>query len=237
MTHIFYQTPQALLQSIGAHIAPCVSALDVGCGIRPQNLVEPDIHIMLEPFDEYVEILRYKYDGNPRCIVLQGDFGTLMPHFSDKSIDSVFLLDLIEHLEKEDGFRLLAEAERVAKRQVVVFTPLGFMPQHYEAGELDGWGLGGATFQEHRSGWTPEDFDGSWSFHICDRFHGVDSKARRLDEPFGAFYGLLNMSPAPVPRPSRLSAIDELNRTATPKPKLAGGLWRRLRRSIAKLFS
>lgn len=88
------------------------------------------------------------------------------------SVDTVFILDVIEHLEKRDGLKLLVEAERVARHQIVVYTPLGLYPMSYLSPDSkDAWGLDGAVYQEHKSGWVPEDFDGEWAFHICRNCH------------------------------------------------------------------
>ncbi|MCI4318998.1 MAG: class I SAM-dependent methyltransferase [Thermoplasmata archaeon] len=69
--------------------------------------------------------------------------------FRDRSFDAVLALDVIEHLPKEDGYRLLREMERVARRKVIVFTPNGFLPQ---AGDDN-------PHQEHLSGWTVSDLE------------------------------------------------------------------------------
>ncbi len=39
------------------------------------------------------------------------------------------------------------------------------------ANAKDAWGLDGVDVQEHRSGWTPDDFDRTWDFHICVDCH------------------------------------------------------------------
>jgi hypothetical protein len=64
--------------------------------------------------------------------------------FHPKSFDCVLASDLIEHLQKEDGFRLLDMMERIARKKVIVFTPNGFVPQD---------DIGGNEFQRHLSGW------------------------------------------------------------------------------------
>jgi hypothetical protein len=53
--------------------------------------------------------------------------------------------DLIEHLGKEDGFRLLEHMELIARKVVVIVTPNGFIAQHLTDGN---------PLQIHRSGWT-----------------------------------------------------------------------------------
>jgi hypothetical protein len=86
--------------------------------------------------------------------------------------------------------RLIAEAKRVARRQVVIFTPLGFYPQSYEPDERDRWGMTGGVWQTHRSGWQPDDFDSGWRVIACRDFHHVDENNRPLEKPFGAFWAI-----------------------------------------------
>jgi hypothetical protein len=69
----------------------------------------------------------------------------------DRSFDCVVALDLIEHLTKEDGRRLLRAMERIARRKVVIFTPQGFLPQH---------AVGRNEFQRHLSGWEVDEMRG-----------------------------------------------------------------------------
>jgi hypothetical protein len=114
---------------------------------------------------------------------------------------------VIEHLEKEEGRKVVAESERVAREQIVIFTPLGFMPQHMASNEADGWGLGGSAVQEHRSGWEPEDFGAAWSFYICKDFHGVDFKGKPLEKAHGAFYAVRNFEGRTIPAPNKISDI------------------------------
>ena len=160
--------------------------LDIGCGINPQNYLVPFVHICCEPFEEYVEVLQNKINcsSDRKYIVLKAGWADAVELFPKKSVDTVFLVDVIEHLEKEAGLRLLKATEAIAKRQIVVFTPLGFMPQHHPNG-IDAWGLKGANWQEHRSGWMPEDFDDSWDLLISEDFHAVDNMGNKLETPFG----------------------------------------------------
>jgi hypothetical protein len=73
----------------------------------------------------------------------------VVSHFGPRSFDVVVALDVVEHFEKDDGWRFLDAIEAVARRRVVVFTPNGFLPQ----GEKDHNPL-----QIHRSGWTTGEF-------------------------------------------------------------------------------
>ena len=67
-----------------------------------------------------------------------------------KTFDAVIALDLIEHLEKKDGFKLIEMMTKIAKKKIIIFTPNGFQPQR--AFDDNPW-------QEHKSGWYFEDFD------------------------------------------------------------------------------
>ena len=169
--------------------------LDVGPGIRPQRHVFPLIHICVEPFAPYIERIREGLGDDPRFVFLNCGWQDALQTLPDKSVDSVFALDVIEHLEKEDGLELLRQARRVARRQVMIFTPLGYMPQTYdEAGKKDRWGMEGGYWQTHRSGWNPEDFDDDWDFVACRRYHEFDEDDQPLDKPVGALWAFLNLS-------------------------------------------
>ncbi len=194
----WYDTRNLFLNSVKKHIDKVDVVADIGCGIVPMNFFRPSLHILIEPYKEYVNILLHRHAEDKSILVLEGSGQEMLPHFTDNSVDSVFLLDVIEHLEKEAGIELLRQAERIARRQAVIFTPLGFMPQHAEHGETDGWGLGGTAFQEHLSGWLPEDFGEEWTFHICENFHQCDFRQRQLPEPYGAMFALRTFTEKPT---------------------------------------
>jgi hypothetical protein len=64
--------------------------------------------------------------------------------FKDQEFDFVVAFDLIEHLSKEDGYRLLYEVDRIAERSSVIFTPNGFVWQPPSSNN---------PFNAHISGW------------------------------------------------------------------------------------
>jgi ubiquinone/menaquinone biosynthesis C-methylase UbiE len=202
-----YKNPIDLLLAAENAIQQVDVVLDVGPGIAPMNYFRPKFHILLEPFDEYVQILNHRFATDGSVFVISGTAQQLMSSFATNSVDTVFLLDVIEHLPKEDGVNILAHAERVARKQVIVFTPLGFMPQTVHEGEKDGWGLGGASVQEHLSGWVPEDFSDGWDFHICETFHKVDFRNQLLKQEYGAFFAIKSFFGKPTPLPESIPNI------------------------------
>jgi len=168
--------------------------LDIGCGIMPQKYIRPRVHICCEPYDQYVkhlqEKMRTEYDRN--YVIVHATWREVIKMFPPRSVDTVFLTDVVEHLEKEEAMKLLHDTEKIARKQIVVFTPLGFMPQEHHDGK-DAWGLDGAAWQEHKSGWHPEDFDDSWDVYATEKFHEEDNFGKKLESPFGAFWAIKNM--------------------------------------------
>jgi protein-L-isoaspartate O-methyltransferase len=201
----FFQTAIELLDAAEKAVKETEVVLDIGCGIVPMNYFRPKLHILVEPWMEYSNILSYRYAGDKSVVILRTGALEALKELADNSVDSIFLLDVIEHLEKEEGKQVIVEAERVAREQIVVFTPLGFMPQHMEGEEADGWGLSGSAVQEHRSGWTPEDFNPNWSFYICNEFHGVNFKGEKLEETYGAFFAIRNLDAKAISEPGKIT--------------------------------
>lgn len=201
----YYPTAAELLSAIERTVKETEIALDLGCGIRPMNYFRPKLHLLVEPWREYADILTYRHAGDKSVIVLRAGALEVLRTLGDNSVDSIFLLDVIEHLEKDIGLKVIEECERVAREQVVLFTPLGFMPQHVEIGQKDGWGLSGNAVQTHLSGWEPEDFSSAWSFHICENFHTHDFAGSSIPEPYGAFFAIRNFERKAVSIPGSMT--------------------------------
>ena len=144
-------------------IRPATILLDVGAGIRPQSLIPCEQHICIEPHSTYANVLRahgYTVIGLPVPLA----FATV------READTICMFDVLEHLPKKEGAAALAMAKKLAD-QVVVFTTLGFQAQSGDA-----WGMDGDYWQEHRSGWMPEEFVG-WKFVVDRNYHDVGKGA------------------------------------------------------------
>jgi hypothetical protein len=185
--------PDGLRAALRQAVAPVDVLLDVGPGIMPQGLFAPRIHICCEPFPPYLGRLQERTKSvKYRFIYLRMDWQQVVDSLPPESVDSVILVDVIEHLDKAVALSLLERTLRLARRQVLISTPLGFCPQHYEAGQLDAWGMNGATWQEHRSGWDLSDFDERWTILACRQYHHVNGKGEKLDPPVGMFWAIYN---------------------------------------------
>jgi hypothetical protein len=119
---------------------------DIGAGIRPIQWYRPTRHLCIEPCKQYAEKLALAgYE------VVQQTGYEFLRHA--EPVEAIYMLDVIEHMEKTEGFETLRLARKKASKQLIVFTPYGYMEQ-----TDDGWGLGEHVWQTHRSGWMPSDF-------------------------------------------------------------------------------
>lgn len=66
----------------------------------------------------------------------------------DDAFDIVIAIDLIEHLDKSDGYKLLYEMDRVSRRLSIIFTPNGFVWQPPSINN---------PLNAHISGWRPNE--------------------------------------------------------------------------------
>lgn len=132
-------------RSLRAACAGCHTLLDVGCGEKsPLERVARRMEhsVGLDAFAPAIEASRAL--GIHDDYVL-GEAQHLSELFKPKSFDCVAATDLIEHLERGEGLKLLDAMESLARRRVVIFTPNGFLAQEP---------FGGNEFQRHRSGWS-----------------------------------------------------------------------------------
>jgi len=190
---VTWHTPEGLRAAVRQAVAPSDILLDIGSGIMPLSLWVPRVHICCEPFHSY--LTRLQEETRParhRFVYLQMGWQEVVNALPPGSVDTVVLVDVVEHLEKNVALKLLERTVRLVRRQMLVSTPLGFCPQHYEAGQADAWGMDGAAWQEHRSGWNLSDFDDRWDILACREYHHVNGKGEKLDPPVGMFWAIYN---------------------------------------------
>jgi hypothetical protein len=130
-------------------LSGCQSVLDVGCGASPalrQLGVSRPVGI-----DGYKPSVDKARELNTHDEMVLGDVRELDRYFRPRQFDACVALDVIEHLVKEDGIKLMQAMERIAAKKVVFFTPSGFLPQKHAAND---------DLQEHLSGWEPSEMTG-----------------------------------------------------------------------------
>ena len=125
-----------------------VKLLDIGCGDNsPIQSFSKNLYSV--GFDAFAPSIEASKNKGIHSAYLEGVVKDLPLHFGVASFDTVLASDLIEHLTKEEGIKLIATMERIATKKVIIFTPVGFLPQA---------GVKNNPFQEHKSGWSVEDF-------------------------------------------------------------------------------
>jgi hypothetical protein len=153
------------------------SVLDLGCGRGTwTTIVDCPIRVGADLHRPYLEAREGPVSFIPLCL----DIRQAAAFFLPETFAVVTLLDVIEHLTKPDGLALLDAAEMIAGRRVVIFTPRGLFPQ----GRVDFTGLGGEAYQEHQSGWEPEEFLArGYRVLVLLGFHGPEDPAFRAAFP------------------------------------------------------
>lgn len=134
-----------LRRAVGEDFA---TILDVGCGTGdPMGVINHDKNYKATGIDIYKPYLKECRERGYYSQLIEGDVRKLS--FKDRSFDAVVSFHVIEHLTKEEGLAMIKKMEKIAKKRVVIVTPLGHLPQE----EYDG-----NKHQEHISKWYPKDF-------------------------------------------------------------------------------
>ncbi len=120
--------------------------LDVGCGKGWfGRFVKARHPVWAVGVDIFLPYLREAAVCNSYDAYVSGDVRRLP--FEDNSFDCTVSISVLEHLEEEDGRKLISEMERIARRQVIIACPVGSHPQHaYDDN----------PHQEHKHVWDPE---------------------------------------------------------------------------------
>lgn len=118
--------------------------LDIGCGTDSPVQAFSD-KIECTGVDVHLPSIRISKKKGIHSKYVHSAALDLLKKFKRKSFDCVFACEIIEHMEKEDGYRLIKMMEKLARKKIVIVTPNGFVPQKP---------YGGNKWQEHKSGWT-----------------------------------------------------------------------------------
>ncbi len=138
----------AYYATLAGYLNNVESVLDVGCGSNsPLAKVQKHFYsVGVDLFGPSIDKSKKAgiHDSYKKTNVLMID-----RIFKKKEFDAVIALDLIEHLEKKQGYDLIKKMSKLATKKVIVMTPNGFYKQEpYEEN----------VYQIHRSGWDVNDF-------------------------------------------------------------------------------
>jgi len=126
-------------------ISDCNSVLDLGCGYTsPIQYCNVPYSVGVDLHKPYIQKSKKKKSHNK---YIQGDIRKI--NFGPNSFDAVIALEVLEHLTKEEGRRLIKKMEKWASKKVIVSTPNGYVWQN----DCDKNPL-----QKHKCGWTVNEF-------------------------------------------------------------------------------
>jgi SAM-dependent methyltransferase len=123
--------------------------LDVGCGKSdPMKFINRNKSFYAIGIDIFRPYLKRSKSRRIHDDYILCD-ATKLP-IKSKSIDIVLCTEVLEHLERTSGLSLLGKLASVAKKQVVITSPIG----DYEQSAYDG-----NLYQEHKWIWTPHELE------------------------------------------------------------------------------
>lgn len=135
---------------LGKKIYSCKTVLDVGCG-SDSPLGKIKKRFISEGIDLHKEsIIKSRKRGIHDSYKI-ADIRNLAKLYKHKSFDAVVALDVIEHLEKKEGIRLMKDMEWIGKK-VILLTPNGVNTRGPDRRN---------PYQLHKSGWSKEDLENS----------------------------------------------------------------------------
>ena len=125
------------------------SILDLGCGQgKPMALVKMRMKVQksvgVDLFKPYIEQAKREKIHNEYVIK---DIRKVK--YPNNSFDVVMASHVLEHMSERDAWKVLENMEKIAKKQVLIATPIG---EHYHPAE------DGNIWQLHQSAFTPDEF-------------------------------------------------------------------------------
>lgn len=162
---------------------------DIGCGkgellksLLDADRISPHANytIGFDIFTPSLKVAKKVHDDVIKCDIRSLPLRT-------KSCDIVMASQIIEHLTKNEGLKLLTNLKRVSKGTIIITVPVGHNPKQFLE-DNNPW-------QTHKSAWHPDEFRAR-GFKVCGyagaRFlldeRGEYSVKSRILEPL--FFGL-----------------------------------------------
>lgn len=147
-----FRLPFSYMWLLRVSIGDPKTILDLGCG--DGSLIEflsGGKKWKITGIDIYKKVIEAARKRNIYYKLIQGDLLKTLKDNPGNKYDVIFFSQVIEHVTRSNGEKILDEIEKLAKKRIIVGTPRGFMEQPHEF-------LDGNPNQVHKSGWSIEDF-------------------------------------------------------------------------------
>jgi SAM-dependent methyltransferase len=126
----------------------CETVLDLGCG--PSSPIQYCQNVKrsvgVEPFAPYLEKAQKRQTHSEFLAKKIEELD-----FPERSFDAIMMIEVLEHLPKEEGLKIIEKARKWARKKVIISSPNGFLAQK----EIDG-----NPWQKHLSGWDYREMKG-----------------------------------------------------------------------------
>ena len=144
--------------------------LELGAGFfRRLRDVHPNVKtkVGIEIYEEYIKNAEYN-----DCVKIKGDALKYNDYIDDYELDTVLIVDVLEHFDKEVGFEWIENLKKDFKK-IMLMLPVGLFEQ-----EIDVTGFGGHEYQKHRSYWYKSDIEKlNFNENIIDeKFHATKER-------------------------------------------------------------
>ena len=151
-------THDLLVEWLRSDIIAGSSLLDLGCGPGMYSRAVADL---------CTQQLRVDAWGWVEPDVVADLENTPMTEITDQRWDYIFMLDMIEHLDKQAGLDLIEQCKKIVNRRIFLITPL---PEIWDDNshnvENDRLWCHGNAYDIHKSSWTEHDFAGWTRGHV-----------------------------------------------------------------------
>ena len=133
------------------YISPEDSVLDLGCGNGASlRNFKMKYSMGIDIWEQYLPMAKDVYTE-----VKQYDIRKILEIIKPNSFDVVLAIDIIEHLERGEGKKLICDMISISTKCVIIYTPLTFSDNIKNV--IGTWAKGN-PYQIHKSLWVEEDF-------------------------------------------------------------------------------
>jgi len=136
-----------LNQFLASEVSPGDTVLDIGCGDKCRTRLLKDNKVFtVDAWDKVKPDLLIDLEVEPLPL-------------GENSFDIIFMIDFIEHLSREAGMRVLAQAKEICRKKIILLTPLWWQDNSVNVNNPSLWCYGN-PYDYHKSLWKLEDFEG-----------------------------------------------------------------------------
>jgi len=173
-----------LSQWINENTVGSTSVVELGAGFFRRLA---DVHssvktrIGIEIYQPYIDNATFH-----NCIKIQGDALKYRELLIGYDLDTVMIVDVLEHFEKEVGYKWIDNLKQDF-RKILLMLPTGKFEQHEDV-----TGFGGHEYQTHRSYWYVEDIEKlQFTQDVIDpAFHSPHHGGKILNTDTACYFGI-----------------------------------------------